>query len=96
MAVNVADSDALDVRWWICLPARCVFLGSGPECSACEEHLPSDHADAAVHQELLPVGERPAEHHGLPGQYTELVIGQLSLEDLLQGPIELKLEPATL
>lgn len=46
-----------------------VFLsGSGQERAACSDHLQGHHVHSAVHQKLLPVGERSEEPASLPGE----------------------------
>lgn len=54
-------------RLKITLILICFLSGAGQERAACEDTLPGHQVHAAVHQELLPVGERSEEPHRLPG-----------------------------
>lgn len=47
---------------------RVYLSGSGEERAACSDAVQGDHVDAAVHQKLLPVGERSEEPASLPGE----------------------------
>lgn len=54
------------------LSALCVYgvclSGSGQERDARSDAVQGDHVDSAVHQKLLPVGERSEEPASLPGE----------------------------
>lgn len=46
----------------------CIFSDSGQERAACPGAVQGYHVDSAVHQKLLPVGERSEEPASFPGE----------------------------
>lgn len=52
--------------------------GSGQERASGSDTVQGYHVDSAVHQKLLPVGERSEEPASLPGEVPNLLINALS------------------